>query len=152
MLLTGTYQRSIDEKQRIALPKPIRDALAARATSNVFYLTPGSDGSVSVFAEKSFEQLAERLAEASPVSDEVRAFGRLFYANARRVELDRQGRLRLPRELAEWACLGGEISMVGVGDHIELWEAARWREYVSQQQPQFDQLAASAFKESIKPR
>ncbi|REJ65307.1 MAG: division/cell wall cluster transcriptional repressor MraZ [Planctomycetota bacterium] len=152
MLLTGTFHRSIDEKQRIALPKSVRDAVAAGASSLVFYLTPGTDGSICLYAEDSFEKLATRLAEASPVSGDVRAFGRLFYANARRVELDRQGRLRVPQELVDLASLGGEIVLVGVGDHLELWEATRWRTYLEAQQNQYDQLAESAFGESIKPR
>jgi len=142
----------MDEKQRIALPKAVRDALAAGANSNAFYMTPGSDGSVAVYAENSFERLATRLAEASPVSGDVRAFGRLFYANARRIELDRQGRLRIPQDLADWANLGSDIVLVGIGDHLELWEKNRWEEYVAQQQSQYDRLAESAFGESIKPR
>lgn len=152
MLLTGTFNRSMDAKQRIALPKGIRDALAVRATSNAFYMTPGSDGAICIYAEANFEQLAGRLAEASPVSGDARAFGRLFYANARRLELDRQGRLRVPHELADWANLGDEITLVGVGDHMELWETARWTTYTAQQQTQYDQLAESAFRESVKPR
>jgi len=152
MLLTGTYHRSVDQKQRIALPKGIRDSLAARVASSVFYMTPGTEGSISVFAESSFEQLAGRLAEASPASGDVRAFGRLFYAKARRVELDRQGRLRVPQELAEWAQLSDDVTLVGVGDHMELWETTRWNAYVEEQQTQYDQLAESALGETVKPR
>src|SRR5262245_14871461 len=99
MLLTGTYARSMDDKLRLAIPKPLRDLLQGADAGNGLYVAPGTDGSLALYTEEAFARLAERLAGASPAGQDVRTFSRLFYARAQRVELDRQGRIRIPMEL-----------------------------------------------------
>lgn len=142
MLLTGTFARSLDEKQRIAIPKRIRDALGE---VDVLYVTPGTDNSLSLYTEEELARLANRLAASSPAQQEVRAFGRLFYAQAERVELDSQSRIRIPPELARAAGLQKDVVLLGVQDHLELWDKARWETYLAQQQPRYDQIAEAAF-------
>jgi MraZ protein len=142
MLLTGTFERSLDEKQRIAIPKRLRDALGE---SLALYVTPGNDGSLSLYTEEELSKLAARLAVSSPAQQEVRAFSRLFYAQAERVELDSQGRVRIPPELAQAAGLQKEVVLLGVQNHMELWDKQRWETYLAGQQPRYDEIAEAAF-------
>jgi MraZ protein len=144
MLLTGAYERTLDEKLRLALPRSLREVLRAEKQ---LVLTPGTDGSLSLFPGQAFAALAERLAERSPTGHEVRAFSRLLYAQSNRVELDSQGRIRLPAELARLANLDGEVVLLGVGDRVELWNKSRWEAYLTELQPRYDQLAESALSE-----
>jgi MraZ protein len=144
MLLTGTFLRSLDEKLRFSIPKPLREALG-RPNHSVLYLAPGTDGSLALYAEQVFAQLADQLGRGSPTAQDVRAFSRMFYAQAQRVETDRQGRVRVPQQLAELASLGGEIVLLGVRDHLEIWDRCRWEEYLATKQPSYDQIAESAF-------
>jgi DNA-binding transcriptional regulator/RsmH inhibitor MraZ len=51
----------------------------------------------------------------------------------------------VPVELAELAGLGKEAVLIGVQDHLELWDRGRWEQYVSQKQNQFDKIAEAAF-------
>ncbi|NQT35906.1 MAG: division/cell wall cluster transcriptional repressor MraZ [Planctomycetes bacterium] len=143
MLITGTFARSLDEKLRIAIPKRLRAALAAQE-DGVLYIAPGTDGSLGLYTEESFERLAERLAQASPAGQDVRAFTRLLYARAQPVELDRQGRLRIPAELAQWARLTKEIVLVGARDHLEIWNTPQWEEYLSKKEARYDEIAEAA--------
>ena len=146
MLLTGRFDRSLDEKQRIAIPKRLRDALGEALTA--LYVTPGNDGSLSIYTEEELSKLAERLATSSPAQQEVRAFGRLFYAQAERVELDGQGRVRIPPELAQSAGLQKEVVLLGVQNHMELWDKVRWETYLAREQPRYDEIAEAAFNRS----
>ncbi len=144
MLLTGSFHRNLDDKCRFALPKPIRDALG-HTNCTVLYLAPGTDGSLVVYTEPSFMQLGDQLGHGSPTAHDIRAFSRLFYAQAQRVETDRQGRLRIPAELARLSRLGKEIVLLGVRDHLEIWDRTRWESYLDQKQPYYDEIAESAF-------
>jgi MraZ protein len=146
MLLTGTFTRALDEKLRVAVPKAVREALESSPEKAV-YVAPGTDGSLVIHTEESFQRLADRLSQASPTRQDVRAYTRLFYAQAQRVELDQQGRLRIPPLLATWAELEKEVVLLGVQDHLELWSAGRWQAYLAQKQPQYDQIAEAAFGE-----
>jgi MraZ protein len=149
MLLTGTYTRSIDEKLRVAIPKPLREQIWPNQQPGALYIAPGTDGSLSLYTEDSFQQLAEKLAAASPTGREVRDFSRLFYAQAQRSEVDRQGRIRIPPELAQLIELGGEAVMLGVRDHLELWNRARWDAYLGSKQGDYDEIAEKALRPNV---
>lgn len=146
MLLTGTFARAVDDKLRVAIPKPLREALGELA-KGVLYVTPGTDGSLALYTEDTLAEQARRLMEASPNAQDVRAFSRLFYSRAQAVELDSQGRVRIPPELAGLAGLGKEAVLVGVLDHLELWEKTRWDAYVAQRQNEYDRIAEAAFQQ-----
>jgi MraZ protein len=145
MLLTGVFNRSLDQKLRVAIPKRLRDALESDRQKGV-YLAPGSDQSLAIYAEEALARLAERLAQASPARQDVRTFNRLFYARAQRAEFDSQGRVRIPPELAELARLEKEVVLLGVQDHLELWAAGRWQAYLVEKQGQYDEIAEAAFR------
>jgi MraZ protein len=143
MLLTGTFTRAVDEKLRIAIPKPLREVLGS--AGGALYVAPGTDGSLALYTEEALARLAERLAKSSPNAQDVRAFSRLFYARAQSVELDAQGRVRIPPELAQLSGLNKEVVLIGVQDHMELWDRLRWEQYVAQKQEHYDQFAEAAF-------
>lgn len=147
MVLTGTFVRSVDEKLRIAIPKRVREALGGEALQALF-VTPGTDGSLAMYTEAALGSLAARMAAASPAQQDVRAFNRLFYARAERIELDGQGRVRIPTELAVLAGLEKEVILLGVQDHLELWDRRRWEAYLAGKSSHFDEIAESAFGSS----
>lgn len=144
MLLTGTFNRAVDDKLRVAIPKPLRLALGSPEGEGL-YIAPGTDGSLVLYSEKEFERLARRLDDVSPTQKDVRAFTRLFYARAQRVDVDPQGRIRVPQDLAELVGLEKEAVLLGVQDHLELWTLASWQAYLAEQQARFDEIAESAF-------
>ena len=145
MLFTGAFERSVDEKLRIAIPKQFRDALGEPRSAALF-VAPGTDGSLALYTEAGFAQMSDRLAESSPTQQDVRAFRRLFYAQAQRVDLDAQGRVRVPQELAGLAHLRKEAVLLGAGDHFELWDKNRWEAYRAEKSARYDQLAEAAFE------
>jgi MraZ protein len=99
---------------------------------------------LAVYTEDAFTKLAERLAAGSPAAREVRDYSRMFFSQAACVTPDGQWRLRIPPELLQWAGLDGEVVIVGVRDHMELWAAAKWELYVARCDPHYDHLAEQA--------
>jgi MraZ protein len=150
MLLTGSFPRLLDDKLRFAIPKPLRDAIG-HPDEFVLYLAPGTDGSLALYPEDSFTRMANRLEQGSSDGRDVAAFSRLFYAQVQRIELDKQGRLRLPIELAELAGLRKEIMLLGVRDHLEVWNREAWEKYLTQTQPHYDDLASRVLTGSGMP-
>ena len=139
MPLTGTYTRTLDEKGRLALPKQLRDDLTNGDHS--VYVTPEPEGVVGIYSETEFHAKADRLSETSADPVDTRRFMRVYYSHAERVTPDAQGRIRVPDRLAERAGLTGEVVVLGVGDHAEVWDAAAWTQSLEGLQEQFDDLA-----------
>ena len=75
----------------------------------------------------------------------VRSYSRLFFARAQRLEIDKSGRVRIPKELAALAGIRKEVVLVGVRDHIELWDKQHWDSYLDENEPIYDQIAEQAF-------
>ena len=141
MLLTGSYRRALDDKLRLAIPKPLREQLQP---GEPLYLTPGLDGCLAVYTPAAFAALADRLEASSPAAREVRSYSRLFFSQATAVTPDSQWRFRVTPELTTWAELSGEVMVVGVRDHVEVWAVEKWERYVAQCDGQYEQLAEVA--------
>ncbi len=146
MMLTGSYRRSLDDKSRLAIAKSLRHAFGTDSELINLFITPGTDRSLAIYTEKVLEALGQSLAQSSPAAKDTRAFSRLFYAQAQPAEVDGQGRLRVPPELAKLAGLTTEVVVLGVRDHIELWNAAAWDQFLAATQPSYDELAEKVMR------
>jgi MraZ protein len=149
VLLTGSYRRALDEKLRLAIPKPLRERLTP---GEPLYLTPGLDGCVAVYTPAAFAALADRLESSSPAAREVRDYSRLFFSQASTVTPDAQWRFRVTPELTRWAGLAGEVVVVGVRDHMEVWAAEKWEHYVARQDGHYERLAEAALAGGPAPK
>jgi MraZ protein len=143
MLLTGTYPRSLDDKKRIALPKRVREQLGQPET---LYVTPGPDQCLWLFTQAGLDTLAGKLDQSPATDAEARVFRRLYFAQTEAVDVDRAGRILISERLIQFASLQREVVLIGVRDHLELWESGRWQQYLSQNAPRFDAVAEGAFR------
>jgi len=142
MLLTGTYPRTLDDKKRMALPRRVRELLQEPAT---LFVTPGPDQSLWVYAPEALERLAARLEQAPATDANGRVFQRLYFAQTEAIDVDRSGRILMPDRLLQFAGLKHDVVMIGVRDHLELWDAERWQQYLADNAPRFDSVAEAAF-------
>ena len=118
----GTYEHTIDDKNRLTLPARFRDALAGGVV-----LTRGLDECLDVFARPDWDALVEaRLAPLDPFSKKARELKRFFFAAAADAEPDKQGRVLVPPALASHASLGREVVVAGVHDHLVIWDRTSW--------------------------
>lgn len=136
----------MDDKLRLAIPKQLRDALGFPENNGLF-IAPGNDRALVIYTAEVLEQIGSRLAKLSPAAKETRDFSRLFYAQAQPADIDRQGRLRIPPELAKLSSITNEVVVIGVRDRIELWDAAAWDQFLTQTQPSYDDLAECVFRD-----
>jgi MraZ protein len=143
MLLTGTHPRTLDDKKRLALPKRLRELLGEPTT---LFVTPGPDQTLWLYTKSELERLAEKLDQAPATDAEARVFRRLYFAQTESVDVDKAGRILVPERLMQFAGLEHEVVLLGVRDHLELWEASRWHQYVAENASRFDAVAENAFR------
>jgi len=144
LLLTGEYEHMIDGKSRVLVSNKLRSQIDAEEHGSNFYLVFGANGILCLYPEKYFEQIALAASAPTTAPDESVAFERITFALASKVELDRQGRVLLSDRLRKRAGLGDQIMLVGVRDHIELWNSADWERYLSNNMSQYQQQMLQA--------
>jgi MraZ protein len=122
----GTHEHTVDDKSRVTLPAKFRDAFGRDVV-----LAKGIDGNVDVYPRASWDASMARIAELDPLTREGREMRRYVFAAASIAELDRQGRVLIPADLAGHAGIGKDVVVAGVHDHVEIWDRAQWAKHVS---------------------
>lgn len=131
LLLTGEYEHTIDEKNRLFISNKLRSQIDTEEYGRDFYFAMGSNGILCLYPEKHFQKIALLGSPKIGAPDEVVSYERLTFALASKVELDRQGRLLVNEKLKKRAHLGDALTLVGVRDHIEVWNTQDWERYLS---------------------
>ena len=144
LLLTGEYQHVVDGKSRVLISNKLRNQIDVDEHGSNFYLVLGSNGILCLYPEKYFEQIVLAVAPGSAAPDETVAFERISFALASKVELDAQGRLLLNERLRKRAGLKNHITLVGVRDHIELWNSENWEQYLTDHMAQYQKQMLQA--------
>ncbi len=126
--ITGTYERSLDAKDRLLLPAKLQDDLGTAC-----YLTMGIDRCLALYPEASWRVFTDRFA-ALPISQTRQM--RALFANAVKCCPDSQGRITLPARLKQYAGITKDVAIIGVHDRAEIWDAAAWRENDEEMTPQ----------------
>ncbi len=144
LLLTGEYEGTLDEKGRVFISNKLRSQIDCQEHGSNFYLTLGANGILCLYPEKYFQQLALAESPGTVAPDEAIVFERMSFALAGKVELDRQGRLLITEKIRKRANLHNSLTLIGIRDHIELWNSQDWDKYVSDNFRQFQQQTMQA--------
>jgi MraZ protein len=121
----GQYFYSLDTKGRLIIPSRYREYLQGEVI-----VTRGLDRCITVYPINVWEEIAQKVT-ALPITDRRgRALRRIFFADANKIELDRQGRILIPDRLREYAGLTAatEVAIVGLDRFIELWNPEAWQQ------------------------
>jgi MraZ protein len=120
-MFLGQYERSLDEKSRVAIPAEFRVGLGTGAV-----ITRSFDNCLCIYPAARWEVLAQALDDFPQVRSEARVLARSLFGGAVPCEFDRQGRVVVPSFLREHAGISGDVVMVGVNTHVEIWGRESW--------------------------
>jgi MraZ protein len=127
-MLSGEYEHTLDEKNRLTLPARFRPRFAEGLV-----LTRGMDSCLSIYGKEEFSRSIEaRLAELDPLSRESRLMHRFYFSGTVEAVPDRQGRVMVPQALMQKVGIEREVLVAGVLDHLEVWDRSTWRDYMKQ--------------------
>lgn len=117
-MFQGASSLSLDSKGRLSVPTRHRNALGAQLT-----ITRHPHGCLMIFPRAQWESFRERVAEL-PMS--AQWWKRIFLGNAMDVEMDGTGRVLVSPELRAAAAIERETMLLGMGNHLELWDKASY--------------------------
>ncbi|MBW8034586.1 MAG: hypothetical protein FVQ79_02690 [Planctomycetes bacterium] len=146
LMLTGEYEHTLDNKGRLFVSNKLRSQIDTGEYGSNFYLVLGANGILCLYPEIYFQQIALAGAPGMAAPDEVVTFERLSFALANKVELDRQGRLLLNEKIRRRAKITSNLTLVGVRDHIELWNTDSWEMYLADNLSQYQNQVMQARK------
>lgn len=118
-MFSGEYSHALDVKNRLMLPAKLRKELG-----DDLILSKNVDKCLSLYPRATWDSFCAKL-DAMP-SIESRSAKRFLIASAYEASVDGQGRILVPGKLCEYASITKEVTVIGVGDHVELWDTSAW--------------------------
>ena len=136
----GEYTHAVDAIGRVILPADFRAELGVS-----FVITKGLDRCLFLYAQTEWDVLAEKLRKLPLVKPEARALSRFFFASARTLECDKQGRFLVPANLRNYAgiALRQDVVLTGTDSRIEVWSRDVWMQYTDEVEPDVTAIAAT---------
>ena len=135
-VLLGTYTPKIDDKGRVALPAKFRAQLGEG-----FVMARGQEHCVYVLPMVEFQRITTQIQRSSMSNKSARDYLRVFLSGAVDEQPDKQGRIVVPPMLRNYASLGNEIVVIGVGTRAEIWNKSAWEAYLSDREQGYADIA-----------
>lgn len=119
----GEFSITIGEKNRLALPKKLREVIDSQ-----LIMSRGYERCLILVDKKRWEVFISEINKNPLFSLNVRDTKRFILGGAVEIETDSQGRFILPEALKEFSEIKEKVTFIGVGEWIEVWSEERWRE------------------------
>ncbi|MBO3142332.1 division/cell wall cluster transcriptional repressor MraZ [Dermatophilus congolensis] len=131
-MFLGTHTPRLDEKGRLILPAKYRERLAPGLV-----VTRGQEHCLYIFPMDEFVRVADGLRSAPMTSKAARDYMRVFLSGASDEIPDKQGRFTIPPALRQYAGLDKELTVIGAGSRLEVWDSTAWEEYLAASEESF---------------
>lgn len=135
-MFLGTYTPRLDEKGRLFLPAKFRDRMSAGLV-----VTRGQEHCLFLFPQDEFLRRAEAMQAAPTTHRPTRDFVRMMLSGASDEVPDRQGRFTIPAKLRQYAGLDREVTVIGAGSRLEVWDSEVWNRYLAASEESYADIA-----------
>jgi MraZ protein len=137
-MFAGEYLCKLDEKGRFLVPGPMRERLEREGNGVVFL--KGPEQALWAYSPVEWEKVLERT-RAKLDEDQSRLFMHFVVAEAGTSDVDKAGRILIPGRLRKLIPVEDdqEIVLVGLYNHLEIWNPAQWRRYVGTAEDKYEQ-------------
>lgn len=132
----GSFAHNLDDKGRLMIPRKMREELGYKV-----YIMKGFEGSLSLYDESGYQKLVNEFTKLSFNQQKVRDYLRLQFASTYEMDVDKLGRVQLPAALLTKYSISKEVLVLGIGDHIEVWDKAKYEEYENSIRDNFESIA-----------
>ena len=134
-MLIGEYDHSLDSKGRLIMPAKLREDMGEK-----FIITTGLDGCLFGFSLSEWNKFEDKLKQLPITNKNARNFVRFFLSGATECELDKQGRFLITSKLRENANLDKDVTVIGAGTRIEIWNKDKWLEHISEENLSIEEI------------
>ena len=121
-MFVGKYYNSTDSKFRLIVPAKFRDELGCRCI-----VAKSLDKCLTIYPFGQWEKFVSEKLELLPDSNpNARRLKRHFRSSAAECDVDKQGRLKLPQDLVNYAGIEKDLVTVGSNRTIDVWSKEEW--------------------------
>jgi MraZ protein len=138
-VFAGEFRCKLDDKGRFFIPSSIRELLdkgKPDQTKSVMFVR-GQTECLWLYALPDWEQKLARARETLD-DDQSRLFMHFIVSETTASEIDRSGRICVPRRLRELSGIEDEIVVIGMYDRLEVWSLEEWNSYLARMEEKYE--------------
>jgi MraZ protein len=138
-VFAGEFRCKLDDKGRFFIPSSIRELLdkgKPDQTKSVMFVR-GQTECLWLYAVPDWENKLARARETLD-DDQSRLFMHFIVSETMGSEIDRSGRICVPRRLRELSGIEEEIVVIGMYDKLELWSLEEWNSYLARMEEKYE--------------
>ena len=138
-MFAGEFRCKLDEKGRFFIPSSIRELFdkgKPSPTTSVIFVR-GQTECLWLYSFADWEQKLSRAKETLD-DDQSRLFMHFIVSETTSSEIDRSGRICVPRRLRELSGIEDEIVVIGMYDRMEIWSTEEWSSYLARMEEKYE--------------
>ncbi len=140
LLLTGEYEHRLDAKNRLFIPSRLRESIDPDRDGFGFFVVFGPNRVLTLYPDEYYRRLAVADAPSLVPPAKLVDFERIKFAQAYHLDLDSHSRVSIPDRMLKRANLTRDVVLIGVRDHVEIWDAKVWQSYLAEQLDKHEEL------------
>jgi MraZ protein len=138
-VFAGEFRCKLDDKGRFFIPSSVRELLdkgKPDQTKSVMFVR-GQTECLWLYALQDWDHKLARARETLD-DDQSRLFMHFIVSETMSSEIDRSGRICVPRRLRELSGIEEEIVVIGMYDRLELWSLEEWNSYLARMEEKYE--------------
>ena len=134
----GTFTNKVDAKGRVSVPAAFRQELENEEFHGLFCYPSLIGPSIEAAGPKYFNELLQLIRQRNPYDELRLAYEEAIIGDSLQLAFDTEGRITIPSIFSKYADIDDQITFVGTGDKIMMWNPIVYEEHHIRQR----QLAA----------
>lgn len=119
--MIGNYKNKLDDKGRLTIPSKFREELG-----DTIVISYGFDNTLEIRTKEAFQEWSNSLIAKGNLNKNARQLQRIVLGNSFELTVDKAGRINVPDNLIGLAKIEKEVSLIGIGDKVEVHASSRW--------------------------
>jgi MraZ protein len=124
----GKELHSLDDKGRLMIPVKFRKKLDNQEAGAVLTLMKTMSDSIEMYEATAWKELQKKLTQLSDFNPDEKKLKTFINANLDEAELDKQGRVPIPKEFLEACAITKEVVIIGEGNKLSLWNPEKLKQ------------------------
>lgn len=117
-MFVGKFEHNLDAKFRLTIPSKLR----AMLEDGIMITRSLTDPCLEVYPLEEWKKKAAEIEQLPRMNRDARTVRRIFFSNAEKQDLDKQGRIVIGPRLRELSGISSEATLIGTGSFLEIWE------------------------------
>ncbi len=140
--LQGEHICRVDAKGRFMLPVALKNQVNESLSEGFIVKRSIFSPCLELYPRTNWDELNRKIiSKLNRFIKKHNDFIRAYNAGLKELDIDGTGRILIPRDLAIFAGITGDIVVTAKMDCIEIWDKARYEEVVSETQTDISELA-----------